>query len=137
MSREIKFRAWDKVAKGWMGDLLKSDYADEDYYSPYMKDEWWAELGYMQCSFDTFNDRIIYLQYTGLKDKNGVESKEIYEDDILLFPDGIRKGLVVFINGCYFLKMKDGHLMNLYDTIVVSRTIRVIGNIHENPELLK
>lgn len=52
----LKFRAWDKVAKGWMHDLLASGYSEDGWDNPYEKDEWWAKQGYMQGQFSTFDD---------------------------------------------------------------------------------
>jgi uncharacterized phage protein (TIGR01671 family) len=79
------------------------------------------------------------MQYTGLKDKNG---KEIYEGDILNF--GNKNNVeVIFDNGCFnvfdeplgwdFTPDYD----NDYKPIKTNfKYCEVIGNIHENPELL-
>ena len=69
-----------------------------------------------------------FMQYTGLKDKTG---KEIYEDDILkLFhPNGIRyfTGKIIFIDGAYYVGNTP---------LIEFDEFEILGNIHENPELL-
>lgn len=70
------------------------------------------------------------MQYTGLKDKNGTE---IYESDVLDFPTKSvhEDGVVIFEDGGFWLKNWEGkHHMPTEDYR------EVIGNVHENPELL-
>lgn len=73
-------------------------------------------------------------QYTGLHDKNG---KEIYEGDILdMFPKRKKNKIydyIVFSEGCFCLA---NAIMNYELTYGTGEGV-VIGNIYENPELLK
>ena len=77
-------------------------------------------------------EQIIKDEYIGLKDKTG---KEIYEGDIARWNDGSGIYEIVFKNGAFmrFSKFKCyySHINN------DSGDLEIIGNIHENPELLE
>jgi uncharacterized phage protein (TIGR01671 family) len=125
--REIKFRAWNK----------------EDKQMIYDDDE--IILGYHSGAFGSFDDdRYIFMQYTGLKDKNG---KEIYEGDILQadydfvfivkfgeYDNGESYELSVSGYGWHMQEIKD---KNYFKDLLFMDDFFVIGNIYENPELLK
>lgn len=70
-------------------------------------------------------------QYTGLTDKNG---KKIFEGDILETNSGSR-GYVVFVNG-NFARLHN-QKWEWKTIMIISDANVVIGNIHDNPELLE
>ena len=79
-------------------------------------------------------------QYTGLKDKNG---KRIFEGDILRWTgeDGeTGKVIVIFAGGSFLLKcveVLDAPADPFDEFNRGGQTLEVIGNIHDNPELLE
>lgn len=140
MSRELKFRVWDKTSdsmlyqddferveldtKNKMVTLIAEEESDKSHYVLDYEDGIEAEI----------------LQYTGLKDKNG---KEIYEGDILSIK--IYSGDKVIVEGKTVVEFKDGCFGVIwgYDKAFLSLNsffkakFEVIGNIYENPELLR
>ena len=142
--REIKFRAWNKRRK-------KMDYCGDLY---------WFEENYVRDSDDNY---WILMQYTGLKDNTRWDElteveqyqwvnagnlpkhwdgRAMYEKDIVYYEICSRDDPAY---GCYgdqlVVEFRDGSfklcdggredLLSDYHDIV-----KVIGNIHENPELL-
>jgi len=124
--RVIKFRAWHKYSE-------EMDYWDE------VKD-WGAWALNRACDGpEKIDDDYIVMQYTGLHDKN---SKEIYEGDILLISNhiGVSKHETVIwkeasLSYCIHDYRGEWADMSLFP--FRQSNIEVIGNIYENPELLK
>ncbi|HHX0206162.1 TPA: YopX family protein [Enterococcus faecalis] len=83
-------------------------------------------------------DKYVLMQSTGLKDKNGVE---IFEGDILVY-DAPKKYAhrrsmheIAYADGGFFWEFLD--LVFCQSNILYRDGYLVIGNIHENPELLE
>lgn len=68
-------------------------------------------------------------QFTGMLDKNG---KKIFEGDIVKVCGHL--DYVIFENGCFSMARQ---AYNYEFTYQDSATIEIIGNIHDNPELLE
>lgn len=150
--REIKFRAWDKEKKKWARMNL---------------DIWgeWQGAGMCQVSEegepDIFEhnscDRFIWQQFTGLKDKNG---KEIYEGDVIengdyngydsekikkmSIDEKIQKGWIKIVDHFIAQDSEYAYITSgfLFPSGQLKRgnileNILVLGNIYENPNLLK
>jgi len=109
--REIRFRAWDKKNK-----IMLTEVGVMDNKAVKLEDGEWGEL--------LFFSGLIIMQYTGLSDKNG---KEIYEGDIIKIKENHE---VVFRGGCFMI-------LNFPVSFYRKNDIEVIGNVWENPELLK
>lgn len=71
-------------------------------------------------------------QYTGLKDKNG---REIYDGDILLDESGVY-AVVGYSMGAFYVDFGEGFDLQ-YFTYSIHEICEVVGNIYDDPELLK
>ena len=148
--REIKFRAWDKEKKVMIfsTDISHFDLSGTErklyYYYPEQvgEDEWEQAQGI------EYLKKIVLMQHTGLKDKNG---KEIYEGDIVRFKlfknekwtqestqshgyleVGFDDEILQFCLMEYSPEFKEYVSYDLWRR----QDLEVIGNIYENKELL-
>jgi len=115
--REIKFRCWCMNKKEWEVDMMLLTLNGGICQ---------LKNGvHIPCRSDTH----VLMQFTGLKDKNG---KEIYEGDIIEHQYGIS---TVEYQEDGFKLIEGGHFSSA-PLVYVRKTLEVIGNIWENPELL-
>ena len=132
MEREIKFRVWNKT-ENWY---------DTEFYihaDGYIYQDSRTRWDISDQAIESAYDELIIEQFTGLKDKNG---KEIYEGDIVTHAKESNRTSKCTMIGCdeviwdkhqakFDLGKNDTSLGMIY------KSYEIIGNIHQNPELLK
>ena len=131
--REIKFRAWDEKEKCWVSGFaihqsgMFSDWAG----CKKINGQCVAEADW---KYQHEIPHIKIMQYTGLKDRHG---QEIYEGDILR-DDEMGLNVVRWEDGSFWLEMfYEGGQSLMEHLSDYNEVCEVIGNIYDNPELLK
>jgi len=115
--REIKFRMWTGQRYIY----------DQNIVFDCMRQQYSGLYDHVKLHESDFE------QFTGLHDKNG---KEIYEGDIILNPLYEEPYVVEYAeNLAGYVGWGDDRICGCY--LITDENIKIIGNIHENPELIK
>ncbi|MCC6101796.1 MAG: YopX family protein [Lactobacillus sp.] len=125
MSREIKFRAWDKEDQvmDWPTEISWDDGGDIQNVDAYHK---------------KMTNNFVLEQFTGLKDKNG---KDIYEGDIVQYGnEEDMKFNVTFKQEIFYACNTLGSefmVDTFLGSLAIGNRLKIIGNAHQNPELME
>lgn len=137
--RPIKFRAWNTTIKkmgmvktlNLVGRMSEIDFGLEN------PDEGWRRLA--RAVFGAKHSETTFMQFTGIKDKNG---KDIYESDLVYWKQS-PGGLLPADENYYVCQIIWGdsaweckHLTSESKFTFSGNHMEVIGNIYENKELL-
>lgn len=135
-----KFRAWDKLAEEMIDEIMMISFVKKEIIGKYKSGQISVPLKFED---ERNGDDVILMQSTGLKDKNG---KEIFEGDIVT--DGHTTGDIKNHPTLGFYMVDDNGVERWFsdhatiedfeeDAETIARILEIIGNIFENPELIK
>jgi uncharacterized phage protein (TIGR01671 family) len=118
MKREIEFRGKSLRKNEWIFGNIHVP------HDPFDKLSMWDSQGLqVEVKSETVG------QFTGLTDKNRVK---IFEDDIVKGDFENRLFKVIFMGSAFVIQYRTGETAHIY-----GHALEVIGNIYDNPELLK
>lgn len=126
--RELKFRAWDKKNNRWYKTEL-------EYYGFHI----WGECTLLTPPHPSDLPNLEITQFIGIRDIRG---KDIYEHDIIDFGEFTLKRVVVYEDRSpgFWLCPLTNFIIKDFSALLSAdfcRGKRIIGNIYENPELMK
>lgn len=128
-NREVLFRGKRKDNREWVeGFYIKYGFTNRE--KPYIVQSYASDLYGFEVIPATVG------QFTGLTDKNG---KKIFEGDIVLAgSEGVMANCEVKrrIDGTYYMNLNAGTVWYMMPNRNGKTTVEVIGNIHDNSELL-
>lgn len=111
------------------------------WYTPFKGEEFGQEMKYGQAGrlinhAEMAPDKYVLMQSTGLKDKNGVD---VYQGDIIRCTSGCLHEVIWLeeYGGTFIGGMPAWYLSGLRNGYSWAGREEVIGNIYENPELMK
>lgn len=140
--RFFKFRAWDNGKKEW---LLGYNYPNLGGFSLdgecVLMGEWESVCtSFMFEKNGKKRTDLKLMQYSGILDKY---QKPIYEGDVVNDEDN-GNGIVVFQSGCFFMNYGTdvtmeflGLKLDEFKRLQAKRTVEVVGNIYDNPQLIQ
>lgn len=147
-SRNLKFRVWSEDQKTYDYKFLYNSIGD---FYVNTRGEVFSDFG-NSVAPEVRQENFIVEQYAGIRDKN---NKEIYEGDVVSYKTRFEmkvlgetkekiveiKGVVCFEHGSFVIKYgsQSQTFRDFFDdpeVFNVPYDLEVLGNIHENPELL-